>query len=74
MADPVGNWVSLADIREQLAGLDRADVDGVLRLMARMPGVLIEEQTNQKALTPRDRAAAVVIGNRDHHVLSIEAL
>jgi hypothetical protein len=74
LADPVGSWVGLADLRAQLGDLPREDVDGVLRLMARMPGVLVEEETNQKGLTGRDRAAAVVIGSRDHHTLMIEEL
>ncbi len=72
LADPAGGWVGLADVRERLDGIARADVDGVLRLMARMPGVHVEEETNQKGLSARDRDAAVVLGNRDHHVLLIE--
>ncbi|MEV6348964.1 hypothetical protein [Actinoplanes sp. NPDC051851] len=74
LAKPNGDWVGLADLRDELGGLGRAEVDGVLRLMTRLPGVRIEEETNQKALEPRDRAAAVVIGNRDQHVLAIEDL
>ncbi|GGN83866.1 hypothetical protein GCM10010112_62620 [Actinoplanes lobatus] len=72
LANPVGSWVGLADLREGLTGLAKADVDGVLRLMARMSGVLVEEETNQKSLQTRDRDAAVVIGSRAHHVLAIE--
>ena len=72
-ADSAGSWVGLADIRAELGDLPKRDVDGVLRLMARMSGVEIEEETNQKALTARDRSAAVVIGDRDQHVLAIEA-
>jgi hypothetical protein len=71
-AKPAGSWVGLADIREELPDVAQREVDGVLRLMARMPGVQIEEETNQKALTQRDRAAAVHIGGRDQHVLAIE--
>lgn len=74
LADPVGSWVGMADLRERLGDIDKADLDPVLRLMARMPGVLIEEETNQKVLTPKDRAAEVVIGNRGQHVLAIEEL
>jgi hypothetical protein len=74
LADPVGSWIGLADLRERLADIDQIDLDPVLRLMARMPHVLVEEETNQKTLTPRDRAAAVVIGHRDQHVLAIEEL
>jgi hypothetical protein len=73
LADPAGSWIGLADIRDRLGEVPTREVDGVLRLMARMPGVRIEEETNQKALTQRDRAAAVVIGQRDQHVLAIEA-
>jgi hypothetical protein len=74
LADPAGSWVGLADLRDRLDDLGRDDLDGVLRLMARMPGVLVEEETNQKGLTSRDRDAAIVLGNRDHHVLSIGEL
>jgi len=73
LADPAGSWIALADIRDRLGAVPAREVDGVLRLMVRMPGVRIEEETNQKALTQRDRAAAVVIGQRDQHVLAIEA-
>jgi hypothetical protein len=66
-------WATLADIRDRLPGFAKRDVDGVLRLMARMPGVQIEEDTNQKTLTQRDRDAAVNIGDRDQHVLAIGA-
>jgi len=71
LADPAGSWVGLADIRDQLGAVPKPEVDGVLRLMVRMPGVQIEEETNQKALTRRDRDAAVNIGDRDQHVLAI---
>jgi len=71
LADVPGSWVGLADIRDQLSGLSKPEVDGVLRLMARMTGVQIEEETNQKTLTNRDREAAVNIGGRDQHVLAI---
>jgi len=73
LTDTAGNWVGLADIRDQLADIPKREVDGVLRLMARMPGVQIEEETNQKALSRRDRDAAVNIGDRDQHVLAIGA-
>ncbi|MET7396356.1 hypothetical protein ABZS66_23030 [Dactylosporangium sp. NPDC005572] len=72
LADPDGSWVGLADVRQELGSIPRRDVDGVLILMTRMRGVQIEEETNQKALTQRDRDAAVRIGSRDQHVLAIE--
>ncbi len=73
LATTAGSWVGLADIRERLVDVPKREVDGVLRLMARMPGVQIEEETNQKALTLRDRSAAVNIGDRDQHVMAIGA-
>jgi hypothetical protein len=73
LADPVGSWVGLADLREEVRDVPGREVDGVLRLMVRIPGIRIEEETNQKALTQRDRDAAVVIGQRAQHVLAIEA-
>jgi hypothetical protein len=74
LAGRAGIWIGLADLRDRLGDITRADLDGVLRLMARMPGVLVEEETNQKGLTGVGRDAAVVIGGRDHHVLLIEEL
>lgn len=71
LAKPEGSWIGLADIRKELGGVPKRDVDGVLVLMARMPGVQIEEETNQKTLEGMDRDAAVRIGGRDQHVLAI---
>jgi hypothetical protein len=73
LADPAESWVGFADIRAALPDVPRRDFDGVLRLMVRMPGVWIEEETNQKTLKERDRAASVRIGGRDQHVLRIAA-
>ncbi|GAA1620971.1 hypothetical protein [Actinoplanes couchii] len=72
VAPSPGAWARLADVRRELGDLDRAEVDGVLRLMVQLPGVRIEEETNQKTLTAEDRAAAVRIGNNEQHLLSIE--
>jgi hypothetical protein len=72
LADPAGDWISIAALRERLDDIARTDLDGVLRLMTRMPGVRVEEETNQKSLDARSRDAAVVIGDRGHHVLLIE--
>ncbi|GIJ46995.1 hypothetical protein Val02_38810 [Virgisporangium aliadipatigenens] len=73
LARPAGSWVGLADLRERLVDVPRRDLDGVLRLMSRFPDVSLEEETNQKALTPRSREAAVRIGDRDQHALAIDA-
>lgn len=64
-------WVGLADLREQLGDLDRATVDDALRAMVRQDGVRIIPVANSKALQPRDRAAALRIGEEDNHALWI---
>jgi hypothetical protein len=71
LTESAGAWIKLADIRDELGDIPKPQVDGVLKLMTRMPGVQVEEQTNQKQLDVRDRAAAVNIGGRDQHILAI---
>jgi len=61
----------LADLRERLGGLDRATVDDALRAMVHRDGVRIIPVANSKALQPRDRAAALRIGEEDNHALWI---
>lgn len=71
LAAAPGDWVGLADLRERLAGIDRAATDDALRALARTEGVRIIPVANTKALEPRDRAAALRIGGEDNHTLSI---
>ncbi|WBB81071.1 hypothetical protein O7606_06730 [Micromonospora sp. WMMD882] len=66
-----GAWVGLADLRELLDDLDRDAVDGALRALVRQPDVRIIPVANSKALSTRDRAAAVRIGDEENHALSI---
>ncbi|WP_271219711.1 hypothetical protein [Streptosporangium carneum] len=68
-----GAWVSLARLRPLLGGFARAEVDSALKGMIHLPEVSIVPENNQKALTPEARAAAVVIGDQDKHLISIEA-
>jgi hypothetical protein len=68
-----GQWIGLADLREQLADLDRDTVDTALRTMARQPDVRIIPVANVKSLTDRDRAAALRIGLEDNHAFAIGA-
>ncbi|HEY2060397.1 hypothetical protein [Amycolatopsis sp. NBC_01480] len=64
------DWVSLTDLRRQLDGLPRHEVDQVLKDLDGKGGTLIPE-ANQKTLTAEDRAAAVRIGGEDNHLLSM---
>jgi hypothetical protein len=73
LATAAGDWVGLAALREELFGVPRTEVDGELERMASTPGVHVQAESNQKALTDADRAAAVHFGGDDRHLLMIEA-
>lgn len=66
-----GRWISLADVRPHLTRWSRADQDNTLRKMARMGDVKLAPQSNQKRLTPEERAAAVTIGGQAKHCIWI---
>jgi hypothetical protein len=67
-----GGWVSLADLRDRLGSSDRAEVDATLRRMDGSPRVHLIPVANLKALTTRDREAAIRMGGEENHALSIE--
>ncbi|GHE31457.1 hypothetical protein GCM10017673_37740 [Streptosporangium violaceochromogenes] len=77
LAPEPGQWVSLRSLRELLGdtGEDpqrRREVDEMLISMnRRAPDVNFVPDSNQKTLTPQDRAAAVHFGDQDKHLLSI---
>ncbi|GAA3095556.1 MULTISPECIES: hypothetical protein [Nonomuraea] len=66
-----GAWVSLTDVRDRLPDVPRSDVDATLVRMERLPDVNLVPESNQKTLGPRDRDAAVVIGDQAKHLLWI---
>ncbi len=68
-----GEWVGLADLRERIEGISREDVDATLARMFGSAGVNLAPEVNDKALTDRDRRAAVRIGAKDVHMLAIAA-
>jgi hypothetical protein len=68
-----GDWVNLLDLRNALEPADRSEVDGALIHLNRDPDVHIVPKSDQKSLTPEQRAAAVVIGNQDRHQIAIGA-
>ncbi|MGV9743822.1 hypothetical protein ACWDTG_02780 [Rhodococcus zopfii] len=73
LAERPGAWVRLTDLREVLADVPRDELDRELARMYRLPDVVLVPEENQKALTERDRAAAVVIGFQNNHAIAIEA-
>jgi hypothetical protein len=66
-----GGHVMLADVRDALPGVGRADLDATLVRMNRSSDVHITPESNQKALTPRERSGAVSIGNQERHLIAI---
>jgi hypothetical protein len=72
LAPRPGGWVSLTHLRVELVDAPRAEVDAALRTLYRTPGVSLIPEENKKVLTDADRAAAVVIGDQDKHLIAIE--
>jgi hypothetical protein len=72
LSTQVSSWVSLADLRDALAGASREEVDRALESLATQPGVHVIPWDNFKALTQRERAAAFRFGGQENHVIRIE--
>lgn len=68
-----GGWVSLTRLRPALGDVPRAEVDDALRRLYREPDVNLVPESNQKVLTPEDRAAAVHVGDQDKHLIGIQS-
>jgi hypothetical protein len=71
LATREGAWVSLADLRSQLDGVSRAEVDAALRQLELEPDINIVPESNQKALSDAERSAGIRIGGQDKHFLAI---
>lgn len=66
-----GDFVMLDELREALPEVSRAELDAALVTMNRSADVHLIPESNQKVLTPRQRQAAVSIGNQHRHLLGI---
>ncbi|WP_440898857.1 hypothetical protein [Actinosynnema sp.] len=66
-----GGSVPLADLRERLLGVPRADVDRALGELALREDVRLWGEADQKSLTDRDREAAIVLGGTARHLLVV---
>lgn len=73
LAAKPGDWVHLAKLRPLLNGASKEDVDGVLKALGRKQEVTLAPNPDRKAVAADDRAAAVVIGGDENHLISIEA-
>jgi len=68
-----GQYVSLADVRDRMPDLSRAEQDAALRHLARTDrSAHLDRWDDQKVLSARERAAALPMGGRDNHVLRID--
>jgi 2'-5' RNA ligase len=67
-----GDWLGMVQLRALLTGLSREEQDAALTDLALEPGVHVQQEPNQKALTPADHAARVLIGGDHRDMLMIE--
>jgi hypothetical protein len=65
-------WVGLAALRADLDDIDRDDLDATLQQLSRQPGVHVQAEANQQALTADDHEAAVRFGGSSRHLLKID--
>ncbi|ANN17073.1 hypothetical protein SD37_16415 [Amycolatopsis orientalis] len=66
------DWVALVDLRPMLGAASTVDVDTVLKELSRSGQAHLVPESNRKALTAADHAAAIRVGGEDNHLLSIE--
>lgn len=69
---PKGRWIDLADLREQLGDLPRAEVDQALRELIGDDRVRLEPEPHRHRLGEREHDAAIRIGGEDCHKIWIE--
>jgi hypothetical protein len=72
LAPGSGEFVSLRELRLQLPGRPRPDVDAALTTMFTAQRINLIPQSNQRALSDADRAAALRVGGEYKHLISIE--
>lgn len=72
LAPKPGDWVHLAKLRPLLNGASKEEVDAVLKVLGRKQDVTLAPNPNRKVVTADDRAAAVLIGGDENHLIAIE--
>ncbi|WP_067567935.1 hypothetical protein [Nocardia acidivorans] len=68
-----GTPLRLAELRDRLGSVPRAQVDQALEALARRSHIHVRAEADQKTLTAQDLEAAVVLGGTPRHLLTIEA-
>ncbi|GAB3265974.1 hypothetical protein [Kineosporia babensis] len=74
LAPTPGEWISLLELRERLATIPRATVDPVLLSMLHDPSVDIAPDADQAGQSKAERAAALIIGGKAKHLISIREI
>jgi hypothetical protein len=64
-------FVKISELRAQLPGIPRADLDSALMRMYRSQRANLVPQSNQQALTDADRQAALGIGGELKHLMLV---
>jgi hypothetical protein len=72
LAPAPGQFVSLRELRLRLPGRPRPELDAALAALYAAQRVNLIPQSDQRALSDADRAAAVRVGGEDKHLISIE--
>ncbi len=67
-----GDWVRLARLRPMLDDVDRDAIDDLFPKMIKTGLVHFAPDSNTKALTEVDHAAAIRVGGEDKHLMAIE--
>lgn len=62
-------YVSLSDLREA-SGLSRRAFNAAAASLHRKPGFTLESETNQKALTAKDRYDSIKLGGSARHMMT----
>jgi hypothetical protein len=74
LADKLGEFVKLSELRLKLPDVSSADLDSTLDRMYRGQRINLVAQANQGALSDADRESALLIGGKHKHLISIGLL
>lgn len=64
-----GDWGQLADLRQRLPSVPKAEIDAELKGLFRTGDIALAPNENRKARTARDEQAGVRIGSQTTHMV-----
>lgn len=68
-----GDFVRLADVRAALDDMPAAELDALLKRMSKSGEIHLAPDSNRKAQTDADRAAAITVGGEPNHLIALPA-